>query len=98
MTNKNTTEIVSQILKKVYDHHGDDNDGEGISQTRITYTVYLNNSSPKEYLTALTLHGLLIYESEMQGYHITEKGMRFFELYGKLDDMTEEQEEEEVKL
>ncbi len=93
MINRSRTEIVSQILKTVYDHEGDDG-SEGIPQIRATYTVYLNSSSLKEYLTALTLHGLLIYESEIRGYHITEKGMRFLELYRKLDDVTWEEEEE----
>jgi predicted transcriptional regulator len=51
------------------------------------YMVYLNSGSLKEYLIALTIRKLLIYDSAMRRYHISEKGIRFLELYYKLDGM-----------
>jgi predicted transcriptional regulator len=87
--NRSRTEIISQILETVYDHEGDD-DGEGISRTKILYAVYLSSGSLREYLIALTIHKLLIYDSAMRKYHISEKGIRFLELYRRLGDMMKE--------
>ena len=89
-SSRSRTEIISQILENVYGHDEDD-DGEGITQTKIMYAVYLSSCSLREYLIALTVHGLLIYDSAMRRYHITEKGIRFLELYSKLDDKEEEE-------
>ncbi len=85
---RSRTEIISQILEAVYDHHGED--GIGVTQTRIGYTVYLNNASLKEYLSSLTIHCLLSYDLAMRTYHITENGVRFLELHRKLGDMMKE--------
>jgi predicted transcriptional regulator len=93
MANRSRTEIVAQILQTVYDHDSDDN-GDGIIQTKIMYSVYLSSGSVGEYLTALTVNVLLIYDPTMRTYQITERGIRFLELYNKLGDMTAEQEEE----
>ncbi len=95
---RSRTEIVSQILETVYDHddYNNDDDVEGITHTKIMYSLYLSSGSLREYLIALTVHGLLIYDSAMCRYHITEKGVRFLELYSKLDDMMRKKKEEEV--
>jgi predicted transcriptional regulator len=87
--NRSRTEIISQILETVYDHEGDD-DGEGISRTKILYAVYLSSGSLREYLIALNIHELLTYDSAMRKYHISEKGIRFLELYRRLGDMMKE--------
>ncbi|HEX2169371.1 MAG TPA: winged helix-turn-helix domain-containing protein [Nitrososphaera sp.] len=84
---RSITEIVNRILETVYDHDGDNHDGEGITQTEIMLEVYLSGGSLREYLIALTVHGLLIYDSAMRTYHITERGIRFLELYSNLGDM-----------
>jgi predicted transcriptional regulator len=70
-SSRNRTEIISQILETVYDHDVDG--GEGITRTKIMYAVYLSSGSLKEYLIALTVHRLLIFDSAMRRYHITEK-------------------------
>jgi predicted transcriptional regulator len=81
-------EIVAQILQTIYDHGDYNNDeGEGITETEIMYGLYLSSGSLREYLIALTLHGLLIYDSAIRRYHITEKGVRFLELYSKMGDI-----------
>ena len=84
MANRSRTEIAGQILEAVYDHS---EDGIGVTQTRIGYTVYLNNGSLKEYLSSLTIHGLVCYDLAMRRYHITEKGMQILELYNHIEDM-----------
>jgi len=91
MRYRNRTEIALQILESVYDHGGDDN-SEGVTQTKITYAVCLSSAQSREYLTALTIHGMLSYNSAMPSYHITEKGIRFLNLYGNLGDMMKEEE------
>jgi predicted transcriptional regulator len=95
------TDIVGQILESEYDHDGCyDDDGEGISQTKIMNGAYLSRGSLKDSLIALSVHGLLFYDSAMRRYHVTEKGMRFLELYCKLDDLIydEKKENEEVEF
>lgn len=41
-----------------------------------------------------------LYDAVMRTYHITENGIRFLELYSKLDDLTDgkKKEKEEVKF
>ncbi|HJU94783.1 MAG TPA: winged helix-turn-helix domain-containing protein [Nitrososphaera sp.] len=91
MTKRNRTEIAIQILEVIYDNDGDD-DAEGITQSRIMYAIHLGSAQLRQYLIALTLHGLLFYDSEMRRYHITEKGIRFLELYSRLGDILKEEE------
>ena len=90
-SSRDRTEIAGQILEAVCDHG---EDGSGVTQSRIGYTVYLNNGSLKECLSSLTIHGLLCYDLAMRRYHITERGIRFLELYSKLGDMIEPEEED----
>jgi predicted transcriptional regulator len=96
---RSRTEIVAQILQIVYDNDTDDEGGgEGLTHTEIMYAVYLSSGSLREYLIALTVHVLLIYDPTMRTYHITERGIRFLELYYRLGDMTEEEQKEEGEL
>ncbi len=96
MANRSRTEIVGQILEAVYDSEADeDGSGEGITRTKIMYTAYLSSAQLKEYLLVLTVHGLLIFDSAMHRYNITEKGLRYLELYNKLGDVMKGKEEEE---
>ena len=83
VSSRDRTEIVTQILETVYDHEGRDDNGEGITETKIMYAVSLSSGSLREYLVALTVQGLLVYDPTMRAYHITEKGIRFLALYSK---------------
>jgi predicted transcriptional regulator len=94
MAYRNRTEIAVQILESIYGHDGDEN-GEGVTQTKITYAVYLSSAQSREYLTALTIHGLLSYDSAMSSYHITERGIRLLKLYSKLRGIMKKGEEEQ---
>jgi predicted transcriptional regulator len=91
MAYRSRTEIAVQILESVYDHDGDDN-GEGVTQTEIAYAAYLSSAQSREFLTALTIHGLLSYDSTISSYHITDRGIRLLNLYNKLDDMMKQKE------
>lgn len=87
--NRSRIEIVSQILDIVNGHGYD-----GVTETKIMYDVYLSGGQLREYLVALSVHGLLIYDSSMHRYNITRKGLRFLGLYDKIENtMTEEDQE-----
>ena len=90
-SSRDRTEIVTEILEALYDHDYGGECGDGITQTNILYAAYLSSDSLREYLIALTVHGLLIYDPTMRTYHITERGIRFLELYSKLGDMMYEE-------
>jgi predicted transcriptional regulator len=96
---RSRTEIVAQILQTVYHNDIDDEgSGEGLTHTEIMYALYLSSGSLREYLIALTVHVLLIYDPTMRTYHITERGIRFIELYCRLSDMTGEEQKAEREL
>ncbi len=84
MANRSRTEIVSEILEAV-----NDNDAEGIGVTRSTLMneVYLSSAHLREYLVALTVHGLLTCDSLTLRYNITEKGLRYLELCNKIGEV-----------
>jgi predicted transcriptional regulator len=92
MTNRSRTEIVRQIMETVKDY---DVEGEGITQTKLMYKVYLSSAQSKEYLALLTAHHLLIYNPANRRYSITEKGLRYLGVYYKLSHMMSEEEEVE---
>ena len=99
MAYRHRPDIVSQILETVYDHDGyHDDDRDGISQTKIMYGVNRSSGLVKYYLIALSVHGLLFNDSAMRRYHITENGIRFLELYSKLDDLIEDEMEQKEQV
>ncbi|MFL6359211.1 MAG: winged helix-turn-helix domain-containing protein [Nitrososphaeraceae archaeon] len=85
---RNRIEIIGQILDVVNDH----GNGIGVTRNTLMYEVFLSSAQLREYLTALTVHGLLAFNSEKRRYNITLKGLRYLELCNKLcDTMKEEQ-------
>lgn len=95
MAIRTTVEIFVQILETVYDHASNeaDDDDDGITETGIMYNVNLSGAQLREYLIALTVHVLLIYDPTMRSYHIADRGIQFLELCCKLDEMTMEKAE-----
>ena len=89
MTNRNRTEIISQILKVASEYDKSD----GVTQTAIMYRVFLNTIQIKEYLPTLTTYGLLRYDAVMRRFRITVKGLEYFKIYDTLGIMTEEEKE-----
>ena len=59
MRYRDKIEIISQILSAVIDNAND----IGITRTTLMYEVFLSSAQLSEYLTALTVHGLLTYNS-----------------------------------
>jgi predicted transcriptional regulator len=76
--NRSRIEIFAQILKAV-------NGSGGITQTKIMYNALLSYSQTKEYILLLTEKGLLQYDNAMHIFNITQKGLRFLEIYNKID-------------
>ncbi|MDQ3836599.1 MAG: hypothetical protein M3270_06665 [Thermoproteota archaeon] len=63
--------------------------------TRIMYNTLLNHPRLKEYWTALTAEGLLIYDDTTQSFKTTEKGLRFLEVFDKLDQLSRQEQQKE---
>ncbi len=78
---RDRTEIVRQILEIA------NGAAENITKTKLMYRAFLSYSQLKEYLTLLTEKDLLRYDSIIQTYKTTEKGVRLLQLCNELDDM-----------
>ena len=72
------TEIVAQILKVANSRT------DGITKTRIMYSLFLSYDSLQEYLSMLVQNGLLEYLPVPQTYKTTEKGLKFLTLYEQI--------------
>ena len=59
MKYRSTTDIAAQVIETVSDHA---EEYYGVTQTTIRYEVFLSSAQLKEYLIALTIHGLLSYD------------------------------------
>jgi predicted transcriptional regulator len=58
------------------------------SKTRIMYGAYLSYAQIREYMPTLIETGLLTTTNDQQSlYNIRETGLRFLELYDKLNEM-----------
>ena len=51
------------------------------------YKAFLSYGQLKEYLTILLEKGLIKYEEGREIYRTTEKGMRFLQMYTKVQEM-----------
>jgi predicted transcriptional regulator len=61
--------------------------------TTIIYNSLLNHPRLKEYWSALTERGLLVYDDITQTFKTTGKGLKFLEVFSELD-----QREREKKI
>jgi predicted transcriptional regulator len=77
--NRSRDDIISDILEVV--------SGGGIAtKMGIMYKTFLSHAQMKNYLTYLTQHDLIEYDVGAQIYKTTEKGLRFLDTYGQMDD------------
>jgi len=56
----------------------------GATKTKLMYHAYLSNSQLGEYLTFLQERGLLVFDQENRLYRLTERGLRFLNLYDEM--------------
>ena len=79
--NRSRDDIISDILEVA-------SGGGGIAtKMGIMYKTFLSHAQMKNYLTYLTQHDLIEYDVGTQIYKTTEKGLRFLDTYGQMDDM-----------
>jgi predicted transcriptional regulator len=79
MRYRSRTEIISQILETA--------NGGRAKKTKILYKAFLSHAQLKDYLTILTDSDLLRYDLDTQTFKTTEKGLRFLEIYKRIDDV-----------
>ena len=76
MKYRSRTDIVCQILQTA---------NGGTTKTRIMYGAYLSYAQLKEYLGTLIENGLVEFESESNTYRTSPKGLRFIQMYEKIE-------------
>ena len=79
MKHRSRLEIIAEILETA-------NSSKAI-QAKIMHRVYLSYPQLKEYLALLLENGLLEYRQTERIYRITNRGMRFLEIYRQLNDV-----------
>lgn len=89
MKYRSRTEIVHQILQ-VSKEEGND----GAVKTKIMYKAFLSYAQLREYLTVMTDNDLLQFESDTQRFRITEKGLRFMDIYDRIGMVMEQQQQQ----
>jgi predicted transcriptional regulator len=83
MTIRSRIEIISQILETA--------NGGITSKIKIMYEANLSYAQLKDYLMTLSDKDLISYDLDTRTFKTTEKGLRFLEIYNKLDDVMREE-------
>jgi predicted transcriptional regulator len=78
------TEIIYDILQTVR------SEGNGAGRTEIMHNSFLPHYRDKENLTILADKGFHRYNSGIQKFRITEKGIKFLELCDQIDGFKEQ--------
>lgn len=85
MKYRSRTEIICNILQTA------NSDGDGASQSKIMYNVFLSYTQVKEYLTILIEKGLLQHDLGNQKFKTTEKGLSLLQLCDQIGDLIEKE-------
>ncbi len=80
MINRDRFEILSLILQIA-------NGYNNVTMTKIMNRALLSYNQMKEHLAFLTEKDLLCYDKDNGTFKTTEKGMRFLQIYGRVEDM-----------
>jgi predicted transcriptional regulator len=97
MINISRTEIVVQILEIANTSSGDyDVDDDGVMQTKIIHNTPLTSAQLKGYLKVLIERDLLSFSSACHRFKTTQKGRRFLEIYNKMGNVMEEEEQQQI--
>jgi predicted transcriptional regulator len=59
----------------------------GAAKTKIMYRAFLSYAQLKEYLNKLLENGLIEHNKEERIFRITDKGLRFLQLYNQVDEL-----------
>jgi predicted transcriptional regulator len=76
---RDRAEIISQILEVA--------NGSDTKKIKIMYKANLSYHQLKEYLPVLTESDFLRYNLNTQTFKTTEKGLRFLDVYNRIDDL-----------
>ncbi len=85
---RSRTEIISQILEAA-------NAAVDVTKTRLMYKVFLSQSQLKEYLKVLIENELLGIDFVTRTFKTTQKGLKFLQLYNKINEVLMEKEEQD---
>ena len=101
ITFRSKMEIVFDILdvadKGSFEgQHEDVHKDNGVIQTEIIDKAHLGDNQLKEYLRVLTENDLLSFDSATCKFKITQKGLRFVQLYNKMSDLLKEGREQQI--
>lgn len=66
---------------------------EGATKTHIMYRAYMSYSQLTEYLELLESRRLIVYDVQSQIYKLTERGLRFINVYEKIHELVPTAEE-----
>lgn len=80
MKNRDRFEILSLILQVA-------NGGNNTTRTRIMNRTLLGYKQMKEHLAFLTERDLLYYDTDIGTFKTSETGMRFLQIYSRMEDM-----------
>ena len=89
------TDIFLKIISLILEITSNYNNGGKRVTPDIIYNTIVNNPRLKEYWAVLTKVGLLEYEVTTPTFKTTEKGLRFLEVFNKLDQLSREERQEE---
>src|SRR5918998_3532513 len=80
MKNRDRFEILNLILQIA-------NGYNNVTMTKIMNRALLSYNQMKEHLAFLTEKDLLCYDKDNGTFKTTEKGVRFLQIYGRMEDM-----------
>ncbi|MEW6603503.1 MAG: winged helix-turn-helix domain-containing protein [Thermoproteota archaeon] len=81
---RSRTDIIAEILKSA--------NGRQVTKTRMLYSTFLSHAQLKGYIAVMIQNGLLEYQKLTVTYRTTEKGIRFLDLYEKMEEIAAETE------
>lgn len=88
MKNRDRFEVLSLILQIA-------SSGNNVKMTRIMNMALLGYKQMKEHLMFLNERDLICYDKDNGTFKTTEKGMRFLQIYGRIEDMIRLQEQKQ---
>jgi predicted transcriptional regulator len=80
MKYRSRTDIFASILQSA-------TDPKGVGITTIMYKSFLSHYQLKKYLSIMLENGLLILEQNEHLYKITEKGLKFLQLFSNINEL-----------
>jgi predicted transcriptional regulator len=86
MIHRDRIDKISQILEAA---------NGGASKSKVMFKAPLSSAQMKEILTDLTEKGLILYDENTRILRTTEKGLRFLDIYNRINDMIKEGQQQQ---